>query len=168
MKGLWETSLGRLELCAGGSVLVSFFSLQLLLALGIAMINMRLTEPRVWLLLMGTPMLPHSAPGVPAMAAGAAEWEMQDLSLCFHLTFIHTYSPSPAVSSVIVTLEPCEGADTYVNGKKVMEPSILRSGGSLEPAHQHCSNPLPFIPQGHCRLSHINTISFPLALHPSL
>ncbi|NXE39107.1 KIF1B protein, partial [Ptilorrhoa leucosticta] len=30
---------------------------------------------------------------------------------------------------VIVTLEPCEGADTYVNGKKVTEPSILRSGG---------------------------------------
>ncbi|XP_008944136.1 PREDICTED: kinesin-like protein KIF1A, partial [Merops nubicus] len=28
---------------------------------------------------------------------------------------------------VIVTLEPCEGADTYVNGKKVTEPSILRS-----------------------------------------
>lgn len=28
----------------------------------------------------------------------------------------------------VVTLEPCEGADTYVNGKKVTEPSILRSG----------------------------------------
>lgn len=28
----------------------------------------------------------------------------------------------------MVTLEPCEGADTYVNGKKVTEPSILRSG----------------------------------------
>lgn len=30
----------------------------------------------------------------------------------------------------MVTLEPCEGADTYVNGKKVTEPSILRSGGA--------------------------------------
>lgn len=30
--------------------------------------------------------------------------------------------------SAVVTLEPCEGADTYVNGKKVTEPSILRSG----------------------------------------
>ena len=28
----------------------------------------------------------------------------------------------------MVTLEPCEGADTYVNGKKVTEPSVLRSG----------------------------------------
>ncbi|KAB0403644.1 hypothetical protein E2I00_000341, partial [Balaenoptera physalus] len=28
----------------------------------------------------------------------------------------------------VVTLEPCEGADTYVNGKKVTEPSVLRSG----------------------------------------
>lgn len=93
---------------------------------------------------------------------------MQDLSLCFHLTFIHAYSPPPAISSVIVTLEPCEGADTYVNGKKVMEPSILRSGGSPELASQHCSNPPPFIPQGHCRLSHIKPICFPTALHPSL
>ena len=28
----------------------------------------------------------------------------------------------------MVTLEPCEGADTYVNGTKVTEPSVLRSG----------------------------------------
>lgn len=49
---------------------------------------------------------------------------MQDLSLCFHLPSL----PSPH-TAVIVTLEPCEGADTYVNGKKVTEPSILRSGG---------------------------------------
>lgn len=52
-------------------------------------------------------------------------------------------SPIPTISIVIVTLEPCEGADTYVNGKKVTEPSILRSGGSLGLAHQSCSNPLP-------------------------
>lgn len=31
----------------------------------------------------------------------------------------------------MVTLEPCEGADTYVNGKKVTEPSILRSGTAV-------------------------------------
>lgn len=31
----------------------------------------------------------------------------------------------------MVTLEPCEGADTYVNGKKVTEPSILRSGTAI-------------------------------------
>lgn len=30
--------------------------------------------------------------------------------------------------TVVVTLEPCDGADTYVNGKKVTEPIILRSG----------------------------------------
>lgn len=48
-------------------------------------------------------------------------------------SFIMFYS-FPLVSltlvlpAVVVTLEPCEGADTYVNGKKVTEPSILRSG----------------------------------------
>uniref|UniRef100_A0A8C3DK86 plus-end-directed kinesin ATPase n=1 Tax=Corvus moneduloides TaxID=1196302 RepID=A0A8C3DK86_CORMO len=40
-------------------------------------------------------------------------------------------SDTKTSGEVIVTLEPCEGADTYVNGKKVTEPSILRSGGSL-------------------------------------
>ncbi|XP_068277352.1 kinesin-like protein KIF1A isoform X8 [Nyctibius grandis] len=38
---------------------------------------------------------------------------------------------------VIVTLEPCEGADTYVNGKKVMEPSILRSGNRIIMGKSH-------------------------------
>ncbi|KAH0623907.1 hypothetical protein JD844_007101, partial [Phrynosoma platyrhinos] len=37
-------------------------------------------------------------------------------------------SNTKAGSEAVVTLEPCEGADTYVNGKKVTEPSILRSG----------------------------------------
>lgn len=53
--------------------------------------------------------------------------------------------PPAACHTVIVTLEPCEGADTYVNGKKVTEPSVLRSGGSPgdAPAHSsvHCSHP---------------------------
>lgn len=45
-----------------------------------------------------------------------------------------TQDDSPSLSALplcriaVVTLEPCEGADTYVNGKKVTEPSILRSG----------------------------------------
>ncbi|KAG9460170.1 hypothetical protein GDO78_013773, partial [Eleutherodactylus coqui] len=29
---------------------------------------------------------------------------------------------------VIVTLESCEGAETYVNGKQVTEPLVLKSG----------------------------------------
>ncbi|XP_013923281.1 PREDICTED: kinesin-like protein KIF1A [Thamnophis sirtalis] len=37
----------------------------------------------------------------------------------------------------IVTLEPCEGADTYVNGKKVTEPSILRSGNRIIMGKSH-------------------------------
>lgn len=37
-------------------------------------------------------------------------------------------SDSRGGGEAVVTLEPCEGADTYVNGKKVTEPSILRSG----------------------------------------
>ena len=35
---------------------------------------------------------------------------------------------APICPIAVVTLEPCEGADTYVNGKKVTEPSVLRSG----------------------------------------
>ncbi|XP_059586835.1 kinesin-like protein KIF1A isoform X10 [Alligator mississippiensis] len=38
---------------------------------------------------------------------------------------------------VVVTLEPCEGADTYVNGKKVTEPSILRSGNRIIMGKSH-------------------------------
>lgn len=30
-----------------------------------------------------------------------------------------------------VVLEPCEGTETYVNGKRVTEPTVLRSGSSL-------------------------------------
>ncbi|XP_069069768.1 kinesin-like protein KIF1A isoform X2 [Pleurodeles waltl] len=38
---------------------------------------------------------------------------------------------------VIVTLEPCEGANTYVNGKKVTEPIILRSGNRIIMGKSH-------------------------------
>lgn len=60
--------------------------------------------------------------------------EMQDGNL--------TITPLPPESncllfslppSVVVTLEPCEGAETYVNGKLVIEPLVLKSGrGSIE------------------------------------
>ncbi|NXD31570.1 KIF1C protein, partial [Spelaeornis formosus] len=39
-------------------------------------------------------------------------------------------SPSPS-GEVVVTLEPCEGAETYVNGKQVTEPVVLKSGHRL-------------------------------------
>lgn len=35
---------------------------------------------------------------------------------------------SSLLPSVVVTLEPCEGAETYVNGKLVTEPLVLKSG----------------------------------------
>lgn len=57
-------------------------------------------------------------------------------------------SPLPAIPTVIVTLEPCEGADTYVNGKKVTEPSILRSGGSLGPELLQPTSLPPSLPWG--------------------
>lgn len=82
--------------------------------------------------------------------------------------YLCSLSPPPTVSAVIVTLEPCEGADTYVNGKKVTEPSILRSGGSPEPAHQRCSNLPPSIQWGACTLSHIKPMPSPHALRASL
>ncbi|NXK92033.1 KIF1B protein, partial [Formicarius rufipectus] len=46
-------------------------------------------------------------------------------------------SDTKTSGEVIVTLEPCEGADTYVNGKKVMEPSILRSGNRIIMGKSH-------------------------------
>ncbi|KAF6361638.1 kinesin family member 1A [Rhinolophus ferrumequinum] len=46
-------------------------------------------------------------------------------------------SDSRGCSEAVVTLEPCEGADTYVNGKKVTEPSILRSGNRIIMGKSH-------------------------------
>uniref|UniRef100_A0A663LRR7 plus-end-directed kinesin ATPase n=1 Tax=Athene cunicularia TaxID=194338 RepID=A0A663LRR7_ATHCN len=46
-------------------------------------------------------------------------------------------SDTKTSGEVIVTLEPCEGADTYVNGKKVTEPSILRSGNRIIMGKSH-------------------------------
>ncbi|XP_070801753.1 kinesin-like protein KIF1A isoform X7 [Pituophis catenifer annectens] len=46
-------------------------------------------------------------------------------------------SDTKSGSEAIVTLEPCEGADTYVNGKKVTEPSILRSGNRIIMGKSH-------------------------------
>uniref|UniRef100_UPI00359018C2 kinesin-like protein KIF1B isoform X3 n=1 Tax=Myxine glutinosa TaxID=7769 RepID=UPI00359018C2 len=40
-------------------------------------------------------------------------------------------SESAHIGEVVVTLEPCDGAETYVNGKKVTEPMFLRSGTRL-------------------------------------
>ncbi|XP_039583796.1 kinesin-like protein KIF1A isoform X9 [Passer montanus] len=46
-------------------------------------------------------------------------------------------SDTKSGGEVIVTLEPCEGADTYVNGKKVTEPSVLRSGNRIIMGKSH-------------------------------
>ncbi|XP_043850484.1 kinesin-like protein KIF1A isoform X16 [Dromiciops gliroides] len=46
-------------------------------------------------------------------------------------------SDTRAGNEAVVTLEPCEGADTYVNGKKVTEPSILRSGNRIIMGKSH-------------------------------
>ncbi|XP_062280568.1 kinesin-like protein KIF1A [Scomber scombrus] len=45
-----------------------------------------------------------------------------------HCTF--TSSTGPAGETAVV-LEPCEGAETYVNGKRVTEPTILKSGNRI-------------------------------------
>ncbi|XP_076735891.1 kinesin-like protein KIF1A isoform X6 [Maylandia zebra] len=44
-----------------------------------------------------------------------------------HCTF--TSSTGPMGETVI--LEPCEGAETYVNGKRVTEPTVLKSGNRI-------------------------------------
>ncbi|XP_059991580.1 kinesin-like protein KIF1C isoform X2 [Lagenorhynchus albirostris] len=38
---------------------------------------------------------------------------------------------------VVVTLEPCEGAETYVNGKLVTEPVVLKSGNRIVMGKNH-------------------------------
>ncbi|XP_042194889.1 kinesin-like protein KIF1A isoform X1 [Callorhinchus milii] len=64
----------------------------------------------------------------------------QDIVLSGH--FIkeeHCIFRSNAISclEVVVILEPCEEADTYVNGKKVSEPTILRSGNRIIMGKSH-------------------------------
>ncbi|XP_059427159.1 kinesin-like protein KIF1A isoform X15 [Carassius carassius] len=44
-----------------------------------------------------------------------------------HCTFTRTTGPTGEA----VILEPCEGAETYVNGKRVTEPTVLRSGNRI-------------------------------------
>ncbi|XP_049910481.1 kinesin-like protein KIF1A isoform X8 [Epinephelus moara] len=44
-----------------------------------------------------------------------------------HCTF--TSSTDPTGETVV--LEPCEGAETYVNGKRVTEPTVLKSGNRI-------------------------------------
>ncbi|XP_035269448.1 kinesin-like protein KIF1A isoform X4 [Anguilla anguilla] len=45
-----------------------------------------------------------------------------------HCTFTSTSGPHEEAA---VILEPCEGAETYVNGKRVTEPTVLRSGNRI-------------------------------------
>ncbi|XP_062462320.1 kinesin-like protein KIF1C [Pezoporus occidentalis] len=44
--------------------------------------------------------------------------------------------PGPT-GEVVVTLEPCEGAETYVNGQRVTEPVVLQSGSRLVLGQSH-------------------------------
>ncbi|KAG7488372.1 hypothetical protein MATL_G00031880 [Megalops atlanticus] len=50
-----------------------------------------------------------------------------------HCTFTSTTGPLGEA----VILEPCEGAETYVNGKRVTEPTILRSGNRIIMGKSH-------------------------------
>ncbi|XP_030826436.1 kinesin-like protein KIF1C [Camarhynchus parvulus] len=45
--------------------------------------------------------------------------------------------PDPSSGEAVVTLEPCEGAETYVNGKQVTEPVVLQSGNRLILGQNH-------------------------------
>ncbi|XP_064194968.1 kinesin-like protein KIF1A isoform X14 [Anguilla rostrata] len=51
-----------------------------------------------------------------------------------HCTFTSTMGP---LNEAVVTLEPCEGSETYVNGKRVTEPTILRSGNRIIMGKSH-------------------------------
>ncbi|ERE69322.1 kinesin-like protein KIF1C-like protein [Cricetulus griseus] len=47
------------------------------------------------------------------------------------------FSGKSKLASVMVTLEPCEGAETYVNGKLVTEPLVLKSGNRIVMGKNH-------------------------------
>uniref|UniRef100_A0A3B3RH97 plus-end-directed kinesin ATPase n=1 Tax=Paramormyrops kingsleyae TaxID=1676925 RepID=A0A3B3RH97_9TELE len=51
-----------------------------------------------------------------------------------HCTFTSSISPA---GEAIVILEPCDGAETYVNGKRVSEPTVLRSGNRIIMGKSH-------------------------------
>uniref|UniRef100_A0A3B4WVP9 plus-end-directed kinesin ATPase n=1 Tax=Seriola lalandi dorsalis TaxID=1841481 RepID=A0A3B4WVP9_SERLL len=53
----------------------------------------------------------------------------QDIVLSGH--FIKDEHCTFTSSAALVVLEPCEGAETYVNGKRVTEPTVLRSGNRI-------------------------------------
>ncbi|KAM9357663.1 kinesin-like protein KIF1A [Symphorus nematophorus] len=42
-----------------------------------------------------------------------------------------TFTSSTGPTGETVVLEPCEGAETYVNGKRVTEPTVLKSGNRI-------------------------------------
>ncbi|XP_039984612.1 kinesin-like protein KIF1A isoform X3 [Xiphias gladius] len=42
-----------------------------------------------------------------------------------------TFTSSAGPVGEMVVLEPCEGAETYVNGKRVTEPTVLKSGNRI-------------------------------------
>ncbi|KAJ0065212.1 hypothetical protein NL108_006586, partial [Boleophthalmus pectinirostris] len=42
-----------------------------------------------------------------------------------------TFTSSSDANGETVILEPCEGAETYVNGKRVTEPTVLKSGNRI-------------------------------------
>ncbi|XP_017561849.1 kinesin-like protein KIF1A isoform X8 [Pygocentrus nattereri] len=64
----------------------------------------------------------------------------QDIVLSGHFIkeehCIFTSSTSPSGEGVVV-LEPCKDAETYVNGKRVTEPTVLRSGNRIIMGKSH-------------------------------
>uniref|UniRef100_A0A8B9CRF3 plus-end-directed kinesin ATPase n=1 Tax=Anser brachyrhynchus TaxID=132585 RepID=A0A8B9CRF3_9AVES len=87
--------------------------------------------------LMSECLLYYIKDGITRVGREDAE-KRQDIVLSGH--FIkeeHCLFRSDTRTGVIVTLEPCEGADTYVNGKKVTEPSVLRSGNRIIMGKSH-------------------------------
>uniref|UniRef100_A0A8D1FQW8 Kinesin-like protein n=1 Tax=Sus scrofa TaxID=9823 RepID=A0A8D1FQW8_PIG len=87
--------------------------------------------------LMSECLLYYIKDGITRVGREDAE-KRQDIVLSGH--FIkeeHCVFRSDSRGGAVVTLEPCEGADTYVNGKKVTEPSVLRSGNRIIMGKSH-------------------------------
>ncbi|XP_062902185.1 kinesin-like protein KIF1A isoform X24 [Mobula hypostoma] len=89
--------------------------------------------------LMSECLLYYIKDGITRVGREDAE-RRQDIVLSGH--FIkeeHCIFRSDVKSSgeVIVILEPCEGADTYLNGKQVTEPTVLRSGNRIIMGKSH-------------------------------
>uniref|UniRef100_A0A669QZT9 plus-end-directed kinesin ATPase n=1 Tax=Phasianus colchicus TaxID=9054 RepID=A0A669QZT9_PHACC len=87
--------------------------------------------------LMSECLLYYIKDGITRVGQADAE-RRQDIVLSgAHIKEEHCIFRSERNNNVIVTLEPCERSETYVNGKRVVQPVQLRSGNRIIMGKNH-------------------------------